>query len=95
LGNILKVGLPFAFGIGILWWMYRDADWADFWCIITSELNWGWMMISLAFGVVPQVFRALRWRMTLQPIGEEARPRTCINAIFLSYAASLVIPRVG
>lgn len=95
LGNILKVALPFALGIGILWWMYRGVDWADFWRIITSELNWGWMMVSLAFGVLPQVFRALRWRMTLQPIGEEARPRTCINAIFLSYAASLVIPRVG
>ena len=95
LGNILKTALPFALGIGILWWMYRETDWIDFWHTISSELHWGWMLVSLIFGVVPQVFRALRWQMTLRPIGEFARSRTCINAIFLSYAASLVIPRVG
>ncbi len=95
LGNILKTALPFALGIGILWWMYRETDWTDFWHTISSELHWGWMLVSLIFGVVPQVFRALRWQMTLRPMGEFARSRTCINAIFLSYAASLVIPRVG
>lgn len=95
LGNILKTALPFALGIGILWWMYRETDWTDFWHTISSELHWGWMLVSLIFGVVPQVFRALRWQMTLRPMGEFARSRTCINAIFLSYAASLIIPRVG
>ena len=95
LGNILKTALPFALGIGILWWMYRETDWTDFWHTISSELHWGWMLVSLIFGVLPQVFRALRWQMTLRPMGEFARSRTCINAIFLSYAASLVIPRVG
>lgn len=95
LGNILKTALPFALGIGILWWMYRETDWTDFWHTISSELHWGWMLVSLIFGVVPQVFRAMRWQMTLRPMGEFARSRTCINAIFLSYAASLVIPRVG
>ncbi len=95
LGNILKTALPFALGIGILWWMYRETDWTDFWHTISSELHWGWMLVSLIFGVVPQVFRALRWQMTLRPMGEFARSQTCINAIFLSYAASLVIPRVG
>ena len=93
--NILKTTLPFALGIGILWWMYRETDWADFWHVITSELHWGWMLVSLLFGVVPQVFRALRWQMALKPMGEIARSRTCIDAIFLSYATSLVIPRVG
>ena len=95
LGNILKTALPFALGVGILWWMYRGTDWKDFWHSISSELHWGWMLVSLLFGVVPQVFRALRWQMTLRPMGEMARSRTCIDAIFLSYAASLVIPRVG
>jgi uncharacterized protein (TIRG00374 family) len=75
--------------------MYRETDWTDFWHTISSELHWGWMLVSLIFGVVPQVFRALRWQMTLRPMGDFARSRTCINAIFLSYAASLVIPRVG
>lgn len=33
--------------------------------------------------------------MALEPLGEHPRRSTCVDAIFLSYAASLVIPRVG
>ncbi len=95
LRNIFKMFFPLLLGGGILWWMYRDTNWNEFLITLQGEVNWGWMAISMIFGVVPQVFRALRWQMTLLPIGENATKRTCINAIFLSYAASLVIPRVG
>ena len=33
--------------------------------------------------------------MSLEPLGENPNTRTSINAIFLSYASSLVIPRIG
>ena len=36
-----------------------------------------------------------RWRQTLEPAGEHPRTSVSIHSIFLSYAASLVIPRVG
>ncbi|MBQ2123120.1 MAG: flippase-like domain-containing protein [Bacteroidaceae bacterium] len=95
LRNILKMFFPLLFGGGILWWMYRDTDWNDFLFTLQNEMHWGWMAISMVFGIVPQVFRALRWRMTLKPMGEDVSNRTCINAIFLSYAASLIVPRIG
>lgn len=95
LKNILKIVLPFALGIAILWWMYRGTDWSDFWHNVCHEMNWGWMLFSLIFGILPQVFRALRWRQTLAPMGENARVRTSIDSIFVSYAASLVVPRIG
>jgi len=53
------------------------------------------MLLSLAFGILPQMARAWRWKMALEPIGEHPRRTTCVDAIFLSYATSLVIPRVG
>ncbi len=95
LRNILKMFFPLLFGGGILWWMYRDTDWNEFLFTLQNEVHWGWMVVSMIFGIIPQVFRALRWRMTLLPIGENASCRTCINSIFLSYAASLVVPRIG
>ena len=95
LKNILKILLPFALGLAILWWMYRGTDWSDFWHIVCHEMNWGWMLFSLIFGILPQVIRALRWRQTLAPLGEQARVRTSIDSIFVSYAASLVVPRIG
>ena len=87
--------MPFVLGIGILWWMYRGTDWSDFIACITHEMNWGWMLLSLAVGVLPGLIRGWRWKMSLEPLGEHPRNRTCANAIFLSYASSLVVPRIG
>lgn len=92
---LLHISLPFLLGFGILWWMYRTADWESFARCVTEEMDWTWMAVSLAIGIVPGVARGLRWRMALKPLGEKPRRSTCIDAVFMSYAASLVIPRVG
>lgn len=81
-------------GLGILWWMYRGTNWTEFLQCV-EQINWGWMLVSLFFGIVPQLARAWRWRLALEPLGEHPRRSTCADAIFMSYAASLVIPRVG
>lgn len=87
--------LPFVLGLGILWWMYRGTDWSDFGHYVLHEMNWWWMLVSLAFGILPQMARAWRWKMALEPLCEHPRRTSCTDAIFMSYAASLVIPRVG
>ena len=87
--DIVKFIVPFAVGIGILWWMYRGNDWSATYQMLTS-MHWGWMLLSLAFGIVPPVFRALRWRLAVRPLEEQPPLRVCTDAIFASYAASLV-----
>ena len=42
--------LPFVLGLGILWWMYRGTNWSDFGHYVLHEMNWWWMLLSLAFG---------------------------------------------
>ena len=93
--SILQISLPFVLGFCLLWWMYRGTDWADFMQTCWHETKWGWMLLSLAFGVLPQLARAWRWRLALEPLGEHPRRGTCADAIFLSYATSLVVPRLG
>ena len=93
--SILKIILPLTIGGVILWWMYRGFDWVTLQRALTSEMDWTWMWLSFPFGILAQVFRALRWRQVLRPLGELPRLHTSINAIFLSYASSLAIPRVG
>ncbi len=93
--NTTKVLLPLLLGGAILYWMYRDYDMEQFKHIMHEEMDWTWMFLSLPFGVTAQLFRGLRWKQTLSPIGEHARSHTSICAVFLSYATSLVIPRVG
>lgn len=92
---ILQILIPFVLGLSILWWMYRGTDWSDFLNCAVNDLHWGWMALSLVLGILPQTARAWRWRMALKPLGEDPRRTTCTDAIFISYAASLVVPRVG
>lgn len=75
--------------------MYRGVQWDEVWQALGGEMNWWWMLLSMPFGISAQVFRAMRWRVVLRPMGESPRLSTCCNSIFLSYASSLAIPRVG
>lgn len=93
--KILQLILPFVLGIGILWWMYRGTDWNAFFVTMFGKMKWGWMLLSLVFGVLAQQVRAWRWQMALAPLGEHPRRRTAEDAIFVSYAASLLVPRIG
>ncbi|MBP5386002.1 MAG: flippase-like domain-containing protein [Prevotella sp.] len=93
--KVSKVLLPFILGGAILYWMYRDFDFSLISHAVRYEMNWTWMLLSLPFGITAQLFRGMRWRQTLEPIGEHTRLSTSVYSIFLSYATSLLIPRVG
>ena len=95
IGKTLQIAVPFLLGGGILWWMYRNSDFSQISDVLFHQMKWEWMLLSFVPGILAQVFRALRWRQTLQPMGEHCRSHVAICAIFLSYAASLVVPRVG
>lgn len=58
-------------------------------------MNWWWMAFSMIFGITAQLFRGIRWRQTLAPLGENPRTIDCVHAVFISYAASIIIPRSG
>lgn len=92
---IIQILLPLVLGGAILWWMYRGFDWATLQSAFVGDVDWTWMWLSFPFGILAQVFRGIRWRQALQPLGEHPRLHTCVNAIFLSYASSLVVPRSG
>ena len=95
LQNAAKVLLPLLLGGAILYWMYRDFDFRQIEQTMRHGMHWSWMLLSLPFGITAQLFRGLRWRQTLSPLGEHARRSTSVYAVFLSYATSLVIPRIG
>ncbi len=82
-------------GVAILWWMYRGFDWTQLLDSLHDKRVWLWVGLSMPFGILAQLFRAQRWQMTLEPLGHRVRLRTCLNAVFLSYASSLLVPRVG
>lgn len=90
-----RVALPLAVGAFVLYWVYRDFDFAQARQVLLHQTNWGWMGLSLVFGVLSHVLRGWRWRLALTPLGCRPRLGDCVDAIFISYAASLVLPRIG
>ena len=95
INDTLKIGLSLLLGGLILYWMYRDFDFGNIKHVLLDEMNWTWMLLSFPFGILAQTFRGWRWHLTLEPIGEHPRTSTSVNSIFLSYAVSLVVPRIG
>ena len=92
---IIKILMPLVLGGAILYWMYRGENWQEMQHVMTDEMDWTWMLLSFPFGILAQMFRGWRWRQTLEPMGEHPRHSVSIHAVFLSYAASLIVPRVG
>ena len=95
LTNIAKIIAPILLGGAILYWMYRGEDFMRLRHVLLEEMDWTWMLLSFPFGILAQLFRGWRWKQTLEPIDEHPRTSTSIYAIFLSYAVSLIIPRLG
>ena len=95
INDISKVALSLLLGGLILYWMYRDFNFDDIMRVMCNDVNWTWMLLSFPFGILAQAFRGWRWNLSLRPLGERPRYSTSVNAVFLSYALSLVIPRIG
>jgi len=93
--KFIKIVLPLLLGGVILYWMYRDFDFHSISDVLFHKMNWMWMLLSFPFGISAQAFRGWRWRQTLEPIGEKPRTSTAVYSIFLSYAVSLIVPRMG
>jgi len=95
LKRFLQVVFPLLLGTLILVWVYRDFNFQRVGEVLFGGMNYAWMLFSLVFGVTAAVFRGYRWKLALEPLGEYPKTANCVYAIFISYASSLIIPRVG
>ena len=91
----LNVALSLLLGSAILYWMYRDFDFQLIKNVVLHEMDWTWMWLSFPFGILAEAFRGWRWKQTLQPMGERSRASVRVHSVFLSYAVSLLVPRIG
>mgnify|MGYP002623442169 CR=1 FL=1 len=93
--SLIKTVLPLLLGGAILYWMYRGFDFGQMGEVMLHEMDWTWMLLSFPFGILAQALRGWRWRLSLETLDENPRRAVAVNSIFLSYAASLAVPRLG
>ncbi|MDF0715071.1 lysylphosphatidylglycerol synthase transmembrane domain-containing protein [Muricauda sp. 334s03] len=97
LKKFLKIFIPIAFGLFLVWYSYNSTTPEERKQIIhyISNASPFWVTISIIIGILSHISRAIRWKYLLEPMGY--RPKT-VNTIFIvliSYFANLGIPRSG
>ena len=92
--KVLKTLFPLVLGIIVLWLLYKDTDMAELWQI-TKSANFTIIAYSLLFGLAGNIFRALRWELTIQSVGYYPKRMSLIYAVMGNYAVNFVLPRAG
>lgn len=95
LKTTMKIALPLLVAGGLLYWMYRDFDFAEAKHILLHETNVWWLLASLIPITLSHVIRGLRWLLTLAPLGYRPKVGDSVDSIFVAYAANVLVPRVG
>ncbi len=86
--------MPIVLGALILYMVYDDFDFSLLWSELMGMNLW-WFAVTVVFGIMSHVVRGWRWRLTLAPLGYNPSAATCVDSVYVAYAANLVLPRVG
>lgn len=95
LRTFLKISLPLAFGVLLLWFLYRKMDVSEIVKVIKEDVRYDIILFSLLFGALANVIRGLRWELLIRSLGERPKRSNIIWAVLGNYAVNLVLPRVG
>lgn len=92
--NLLKTLLSLVLGLTILWVLYRKTNISELWEIIKSA-NFGFILISLLFGLIGNILRGLRWELLINSLGYYPKRMSIIYATLGNYAVNFLLPRAG
>ena len=92
--KVVRTIFPLIVGIGVLWLLYKDIDMVELWHI-TKSANFSIIAFSLLFGLAGNIFRALRWELTIQSVGYYPKRISLIYAVMGNYAVNFLLPRAG
>ena len=93
--KLVKVLLPLAFGMGIVWFILQKVDMQLLIGTVKSGINWTWVVISWAFALLANVVRGIRWRQQLRTVGVNPSLHEMSISFFGNYGMNLVFPRLG
>lgn len=96
---LLQYAIFFGLGFALIYWQYaklNTQDISDLKASLQQVATRWWIIIPIVIiGFLSHFFRALRWRLLLEPL--QLRP-TIVNAsgaVFIGYLTNLLLPRMG
>ena len=78
----------------LLHFSFKGVKWSDFIYGLQS-CRWGWIIASMAIGILGFLARALRWRLLLRSINKDITVREAFDGINIGYITNFIFPRVG
>lgn len=97
--TILQYVIFFGLGALLIWWQYgklTPGDKAEIMISFGQVKDRLWLLIPvLIIGFLSHLFRALRWKLLLEPL--KLRPSTAniTFAVLIGYLVNLLVPRMG
>ncbi len=95
--SVIKYLFFFGLGIFLVWWSLHqipDAEWDKFKQSLASAHYWMILPVFLILSA-SHVFRALRWRLLMEPMGYFPSFPNTFFAVMIGYLANLAFPRLG
>jgi uncharacterized protein (TIRG00374 family) len=91
----LKFASFFLLGILIFWIVYKDQDFSRIKSVLTNDVNYLWIVISLLLGLLSHVSRTIRWNLMIEPLGRKPKTLNTFLAVMVGYLMNLALPRMG
>lgn len=92
--SLLKYLLLLLVAALLLWFSFRGVSWKDFLEGLQST-HFGWVIISMAIGVVAFWLRALRWRLAMLPLDSRVTRVDAWSGVTIGYLTNFALPRAG
>lgn len=92
--QVLKFLSFLVVGIILLWLAFRNVEFRK----LTEGLKnaeYGWVFLSVLFGLFAYISRARRWQILINPLGFNPSLKNTFHSMMTGYLANLALPRIG
>lgn len=85
----------FILGIFLFWLVYKDQDIHRIGSILSNEVNYFWIIVSVFLGLLSHISRTIRWNLMIEPLDHKPRMLNTFLAVMIGYLMNLALPRMG
>jgi uncharacterized protein (TIRG00374 family) len=75
--------------------VYKDQDISRLKSILTNDVNYFWVVVSLLLGLISHISRTIRWNLIIEPLGHKPGVVNTFLAVMVGYLMNLALPRMG
>jgi uncharacterized protein (TIRG00374 family) len=92
--KILRLPLFLGLALLLLYFAFRGIDLSILWNEILHA-RYGWILLSLFFGTLAFISRALRWNLLIEALNYKPSFKNTFLSLMVGYLANYAIPRIG